>query len=383
VRSDRGPTSPPKINAIFKEFRRRCGLPMDRLLPHIRDWLRPYAKEFDPADRTRSGSRVRGPGRLAPSEPVELPRLQRDKLNRPRRLPGRPGLCRRRQRRPSTWVSPCSSRTRPAPASDDPRREPRMGARLPPAGLRDEVVEHCDRPLLHLQRLAQFNVLSSKAAEPRPRGDAAEPPERGGGVGGGGDLGSYVRYNALGRAIIRGCPKEVAHLRTPWVRPPRRAEPARYVLLTRSDKSRAIFPSRPQRPRLDGLLDSRTGQRARSRHQEFRPLMVLPATGEGPTRPVLRRGIFYNSSRRETTFRKIVTARLGHDRGAGRPGIAERSTIGGCARRPASASDPRQPRLPRMGGRAPVARGARVTNPLSGTTEDDQSHPDLPGQDGR
>ena len=113
--------------------------------------------------------------------------------------------------------------------------------------------------------LAQFHVAQLGARRPAPSRllgsdgpdpDAVERPEQ---------LGlRYLRYNALGAAIVRACPPElVAHLLPPGFDHP--GAPVRsVVLLDEIDKAPRDLPNDVlQRPRRDSVHHPRAGQRPR------------------------------------------------------------------------------------------------------------------------
>jgi MoxR-like ATPase len=157
--------------------------------------------------------------------------------------------------------------------------------------------------------LAQFNVAQlegRRASSGGAPGDVAEPPER---------LGlRYVRYNALGSAILRGSPREkVAHLLPPGFEHP--GAPTRsVVLLDEIDKSPRDLPN-DVLSALDSMAFSipELGNVRVKADPDFRPVLVLSSNSEKALPdPFLRRCIFYHIPFPEgDDLKRIVRARLG------------------------------------------------------------------------
>ncbi len=124
----------------------------------------------------------------------------------------------------------------------------------------------------------------------------------------------YIRYNALGRAILRGCPKDkVGHLLPPGFDHP--GEPTRsVVLLDEIDKSPRDLPN-DVLSALDSMAFSipELGNQRVEAEPDFRPVLVLTSNSEKALPdPFLRRCIFYHIPFPEgDDLKRIVNARLG------------------------------------------------------------------------
>ncbi len=174
----------------------------------------------------------------------------------------------------------------------------------------------------------------------------------------------YIRYNALGRAILRGCPKDkVGHLLPPGFDHP--GEPTRsVVLLDEIDKSPRDLPN-DVLSALDSMAFSipELGNQRVEAEPDFRPVLVLTSNSEKALPdPFLRRCIFYHIPFPESTT----------SRGSSTPASARwparmacsptRSTYSAaCAKPLASASAPRPPNF--STGSLPSRRSVGTVSP--------------------
>jgi MoxR-like ATPase len=155
--------------------------------------------------------------------------------------------------------------------------------------------------------LAHFNVAQIEGRRATAAGaEAAELPER---------IGlRYLRYNALGRAIIRSCSRaKVEHVLPPGFEHP--GDPSRsVVLLDEIDKSPRDLPN-DVLSAIDAMAFSvpELGNARVQADPEFRPVLVLSSNSEKALPdPFLRRCIFYHIPVPEgDDLKKIITARLG------------------------------------------------------------------------
>ncbi len=249
-----------------------------------------------------------------PARPWDLPRLQRDKLTDPAGYKADPGLV--------NAVNVALHLGQPLLLTGEAGTGKTLlaGSLAWELGFPLEVYETKSTStatdlFYTYNALAQFNVaqLEARRAGVAP-GDAIpdERPER---------IGlRYLRYNALGRAIVRACPKAaVDDLFPPEFDHP--GEPVRsVVLLDEIDKAPRDLPN-DVLSALDAMAFSipELGNARVRADPDLRPILVLTSNSEKALPdPFLRRCIFYHIPFPEgEQLREIVTSRL---RGVAEPG---------------------------------------------------------------